>query len=134
MLGLESLLFVCFALVPFVQTIFIFNLAIDWVIEHGILLDNGRKFFHNIFPVILGLISKVSLELFLCVSINVTDCNWIKVMSFPVPLSGICFMNFVINLHLFFMMLQITVINHVIVSLRSCLNRLASYSLQSRSK
>lgn len=90
-LGFKSLLFVCFPLVSFFQTIFIFNFAIDRIIEHGILLDNGWKFLHNIFTVVLGLLSQASLELFLRFSINVTDCNWIKVMGLPVHFSSFCF-------------------------------------------
>lgn len=71
---------------------------------------------------------KVYLEIFFCLSIDITDRNRVKIMRLPILLGGLVFEDIRIHLHFFLMILQITVIDHIIVSLISCLQGFASDS------
>ena len=128
-LCLETLLLIRFSLVSLLQSSFIIDNAIDRIVKHTIALDDSWELFHYIFAMILSLLSLLCLVLFFYISIDITDSDWVKIMGFPVLLGSFVFKNFLINLHLFFMVLQITVVDHIIVSLHCRLDGFASHSL-----
>lgn len=65
----------------------------------------------------LGFDRLILLELFLRLSIDITDSNWIKIMRFPVLLRCLILEHLVIHLHLLLVVLQVAIVDHVVVSL-----------------
>ena len=128
-LGLKALFLVCLSLISFLQPVLIIDYAVDWIVKHAITLNDGRELLHHIFAMIFCLVSPICLELIFNISVHITDRDWVKVMCFPVLLSSFVFKNFLIDLHLFFMVLQVAVIDHIIVSLACSLNCFPTNSL-----
>lgn len=121
-LGLKSLFLVCLSLISFLQPVFIIDYAVDWIVKQAITLNDGRELLHHIFAMIFCLVSPICLELIFNISVHITDRDRVKVMRFPVLCSSFVFKNFLIDLHLFFVVLQVAVIDHIIVSLACSLN------------
>ena len=108
------------------------NLAIDRVVQHAVTLDARWQFLNDIFPMVLGLLRQVRLKLLLRVRVDVTDCDWVEVVRLPVLFRGLCLEDLLVHLHLFLVVLQIAVVDHVVVSLVWCLDGLASDSLNAK--
>ena len=130
MLSFKSHLFVRLSLISFVQSILIGDLTVDWIVKHAILLYSSWELLDVVFAVVLLLFCQVCLEFQLSFIVNISDSHWVKIVRFPVLFSGLNFHNILVHLHLLLMMLQVSVIDHVIVSLTSGLNCFTSDSLQ----
>ena len=128
-LRLKALLLVCLSLISFLQSILIIDYAVDWIVKHAVTLNDGRELFHHIFAMNFCFVSPIYLKLIFNIGVDITDRDWVKVVSFPVLFGSFVFKNFLIDLHLFFMVLQVAVIDHIIVSLASWLNCFPSNSL-----
>lgn len=132
-LSLKTLFLVCLSLISFLKPVFIIDYAVDWIVKHAIALNDGRELFHHIFAMVFCLVSPICLELIFNISVHITDSDRVKVMRFPVLYGSFVFKNFLIDLHLFFMVLQVAVIDHIIVSLAWSLNCFPSNSLFKKS-
>ena len=96
-------------------------------------MNDGRELFHHILAMVFSLFSPILLELIFNISVHITDRDRVKVMRFPVLNGSLVLKNFLIDLHLFFVVLQVAVIDHIIVSLARWLNCFPSNSLFKKS-
>ena len=71
-------------------------------------------------------------EILLHIFVNITAGDWIEVMRFPVLFCSFSFENLLIDLHFFFVVLKVAVIDHVVVSLGRFLNSFATHSLREK--
>ena len=92
-------------------------------------LNGCRQFLDLVFAVNLGFSLSFLGKFLLLLFIDKSDGNWIVLSGFPECLSCFCAENFVVDIHLFVMVLQITVGHNVVVSLSWVLDGLASFSL-----
>ena len=71
----------------------------------------------------------VFLKFLLAVIIDVRDRDWIEIACLPERLRSLCFKDLIIYLHLFFMVLQVAISDHVVVSLEGRSDRFPSIFL-----
>lgn len=92
-------------------------------------MDGDRKFFDLIFAVDFGLGFAILQKRFLFVFVDISGCDRVKVASFPVFLGGFGLQDVVVHVHFFIMVLQVSVSNHIIVSLFGHFNLLAANAI-----
>ena len=125
-----ALLLVLLPQVFFSQSIAVCDFIVDGVVHHSLVLDSDREFLNLVFPVDLGLRDLLLLEFLLSFVVDKFHDERIEFTRFPVCLSCLYFGDVFVDSHFLFMMLQVAVSQHVVVSLRCMLNSLASYFLQ----